>query len=196
MSRTCADLPHAILASPPFQEWSTKAVRDAFFASPKFPRLLNADAVKDTISRGLDGDHFAYVGKAADGTYDPFIFKKSLPAGEVEIADDVFLISRERAETVLAGKAPAPTPQQPPPGSNSQPPQRPGSGEQTVPLISVDWALDGRSTSAEMDAVLHQEVLAGRDQRKHEDRRHGHRRASEWDIEGDGDLRQLWRCAS
>ena len=24
-----------------FKEWSTKAVRDAFFASPQFPRLLN-----------------------------------------------------------------------------------------------------------------------------------------------------------
>ena len=77
---------------PALPEWSTKSVRDAFFASPKFPRLLKADAVKETISRGLDGQHFAYVGKAPDGTYEPFVYKKSLPASEVEIADDVFLI--------------------------------------------------------------------------------------------------------
>ena len=38
---------------PALPELSTKAVRDAFFASPKFPRLLNADAVKQTICRGV-----------------------------------------------------------------------------------------------------------------------------------------------
>lgn len=95
---------------PALPEWSTRAVRDAFYASPKFPRLLNGDAVKETISRGLDGGHFAYVGRTADGTYDPFIFKKSLPANEVEIAEDVFLLPKDRAEAYLAGKA-APPPQ-------------------------------------------------------------------------------------
>ncbi len=90
---------------PALPEWSTKAVRDAFYASPKFPRLLNGDALKDTISRGLDGGHFAYVGKVAGGTYEPFVFKKSLPASEVEIADDVYILSKERAEAFLAGKA-------------------------------------------------------------------------------------------
>ena len=28
---------------PAFTEWSTKSVRDAFFASPQFPRLLDPD---------------------------------------------------------------------------------------------------------------------------------------------------------
>ncbi len=36
---------------PAFKEWSTKAVRDAFFASPLFPRLLNADSVKETTPK-------------------------------------------------------------------------------------------------------------------------------------------------
>jgi hypothetical protein len=36
-----------------FREWSTRAVRDAFYASPLFPRLLNVDAIKDTIARGV-----------------------------------------------------------------------------------------------------------------------------------------------
>jgi hypothetical protein len=38
---------------PAFQEWNTKAVRDAFYASPLFPRLLNPDAIKETIARGV-----------------------------------------------------------------------------------------------------------------------------------------------
>jgi hypothetical protein len=61
-------------------------VRDAFYASPKFPRLLKADAVKDTISRGLDAGTIAYCGKTSDGQYEPFVYMRSLSAGDVEIA--------------------------------------------------------------------------------------------------------------
>lgn len=90
---------------PALPEWSTKSVRDAFYASPKFPRLLKPDAVKDTIARGLDAGTIAYVGKGSDGSYDPFIYKRSLGSGDVEIADDVYLIVRERAEEYTAKKA-------------------------------------------------------------------------------------------
>ena len=45
---------------PAFKEWSTKAVRDAFFASPLFPRLLRPESAKDTIARGVEG-RFARV---------------------------------------------------------------------------------------------------------------------------------------
>ena len=65
---------------PAFQEWSTKAVRDAFFASPLFPRLLNPDAVKETIARGVSNGQLAYVGKTAGGKYHPFNFKRSITA--------------------------------------------------------------------------------------------------------------------
>jgi hypothetical protein len=105
---------------PALPEWSTKSVRDAFYASPKFPRLLKPDAVKDTISRGLDAGVVAYVGKAADGSYEPFIYKRSLAAADIELADDVYLITRERAEEYLARKA-APTA----PSGGPQPPTTP-----------------------------------------------------------------------
>ncbi|HXU21061.1 MAG TPA: DUF499 domain-containing protein [Verrucomicrobiae bacterium] len=90
---------------PALPEWSTKGVRDAFYASPTLPRLLKPDAVKETISRGLDAGTLAYVGKAEDGHYAPFVFKRSLPASDVEISDDVYLITRERAEAYLAQRA-------------------------------------------------------------------------------------------
>ena len=48
---------------PAFTEWSTKAVRDAFFASPLFPRLLDAESVKETVARGVENSILAYVGK-------------------------------------------------------------------------------------------------------------------------------------
>lgn len=96
---------------PAFNEWSTKSVRDAFYASPQFPRLLNADVVKETIARGVEGGFLAYVGKGADGEYNPFVFANSLSASDVEISDDVFIISKETAEAYLqAAKANATAP--------------------------------------------------------------------------------------
>jgi hypothetical protein len=47
----------------------------------------------------------AYVGKATGGRYEPFIYKRSLPAADVEISDEVFVITAERAEAYLAEQA-------------------------------------------------------------------------------------------
>jgi hypothetical protein len=82
---------------PAFTEWSTKAVRDAFFASPQFPRLLDGESVKETIARGVSSGIIAYVGKAGGG-YKPFVFDTDLPAHEVEISDDLFIITAEEAK--------------------------------------------------------------------------------------------------
>jgi len=73
-------------------EWSTKAVRDVFFASPIYPRLTNQDAVKDVIAKGVSLGTFAYVGKSQDGGYDPVFYKQPLSPDEVEITEDMFLV--------------------------------------------------------------------------------------------------------
>lgn len=83
--------------SPAFKEWSTRAIRDAFYASPIFPRLLNADALKHTITRGVEEGVLAYVAKSADGTYAPFMFERSLDPADVEISDETFLLTRDAA---------------------------------------------------------------------------------------------------
>ncbi len=83
---------------PAFIEWSARSVRDAFFASPKFPRLLNAEAIKETIVRGVSEGLLAYIGKSPDGGYSPFVYKKSLDALDVEISEDMFIITSEEAE--------------------------------------------------------------------------------------------------
>jgi hypothetical protein len=83
---------------PVFTEWDTKSVRDAFFASPLFPRLLNAAAIKDTIARGVVEGLLAYVGKDRDGSYSTFIYKQPLDAADVLISDDMFIIKAEEAE--------------------------------------------------------------------------------------------------
>ena len=89
---------------PALPEWSTKAVRDAFFASPKFPRLLNADAVKQTICRGVEAGMMAYVVKETSGKYDPFMYRESLSEADLEVTDDVFLISKEAANAYIEGR--------------------------------------------------------------------------------------------
>lgn len=97
---------------PAFKEWSTKSVRDAFFASPQFPRLLNADVIKQTIARGVENGLLAYVGKTSSGDYKPFIFGSSsgLSSGDVEISDDMFIITRDAAESYKqAREVPVPT---------------------------------------------------------------------------------------
>ncbi len=80
------------------KEWSTKAVKDAAFASPVFPRLLSGDLIRDTIARGVSNSVLAYVGKAPAGGYDPFVFGVSMSPQEVEVSDDVYVITAETAE--------------------------------------------------------------------------------------------------
>jgi hypothetical protein len=95
---------------PAFTEWNTKAVRDAFYASPLLPRVLGADALKDTISRGVSDGRLAYASKNADGAYGDFVFGRELSALEVEFSEGVVLLRKDDAEKYLAGKAAAAAP--------------------------------------------------------------------------------------
>ena len=83
---------------PFFTEWSIKNIQDAFFASPTFPRLLEAKAVPEAIVHGVREGLLAYVGKSKNG-YEPFIFNQpNFSVQDVEISDDVFVIKGEVAE--------------------------------------------------------------------------------------------------
>ena len=84
---------------PALPEWSTKALRDAFYASPKLTRLSSPDVVKNTIARGVTEGQLAYAGKRGD-KYEPFVFKKILSVSEIEIGDDVIVLRREDAEAI------------------------------------------------------------------------------------------------
>jgi hypothetical protein len=86
---------------PALTEWSTKAVRDAFFASPRFPRLLVVEKLKETIARGVASGAIAYVGKTPDGRCDPFFFEDDIDSTEVEFSDDMFIITAEQAKKCI-----------------------------------------------------------------------------------------------
>lgn len=137
---------------PAITEWSTKQVRDVFYASPKFPRLLNSETVKDTISRGVEEGLFAYVGKTGTG-YEPFNYKKSLAPTEIELAEDVYLITRGTAEeylkqtaagmpTPVATPSPIPLPALPTNGSSPTPipqPVSPAPQSQPETIAGFTW---------------------------------------------------------
>lgn len=87
-------------------------MRDAFFASPEFPRLLETASVKETIAKGVSGGLIAYVGKTSGG-YDPFVYNQGISASEVEISDDVFIIRKDTAEEFLKSRQSSQTTSQP-----------------------------------------------------------------------------------
>jgi hypothetical protein len=117
---------------PAFKEWSTKSVRDAFFASPQFPRLLNSESLKETIARGVGNRVLAYVGKKPDGSYDPFHWKSSsLTAFDVELSDDMYILKPDVAEAYIEGKS------APSPDFVLQPPQFATEGISATPKLTL-----------------------------------------------------------
>ncbi len=82
---------------PAFVEWSTRAVRDIFFASPRFPRLLKPESIKETIAKGVSSGQLGYVSKDDKGDYDQFLFNSPISASDIDISEDMFIISKETA---------------------------------------------------------------------------------------------------
>lgn len=133
---------------PAFEEWSTRGVRDACYASPQFPRLLDPTAIKRTISKGVEAGQLAYVGKKPGGGYEPFIWRdaptKTIRPEEVEISDEVFIIRRETAEAFATGAKPTPIEPKVDPkiggsGAGTKPPQ-PGPISQPVEPVDQRFA--------------------------------------------------------
>lgn len=142
---------------PALPEWSTRNVRDAFFASPQFPRLLFPDAIKDTIARGVSNGQIAYAGKHGDGHFEPFVFEQALNADDVEISEDVFILTREAAvnyrdavKAAASGEKPTATATPPagstPVGGTSPTPVAPFPGDAPVPAPSDDEVTMGGQT--------------------------------------------------
>lgn len=136
---------------PALPEWSTKAVRDAFYASPRFPRLSSPDVIKATIAKGVAEGQLAYAAKR-DDEYEPFVFRKAMTTAEIEIGDGFVVLRREDAERIQtaidAGKPakpssiPPPMPPvavDPPGGRGASGSSPPGSGGQST-ISGFRWS--------------------------------------------------------
>lgn len=82
---------------PAFTAWSTKNLRDAFYQTPLFPRLVNPESLKTTISKGVAEGLIAYVGKQGE-KYEPFFFEDTIIASDIEISDDMYILKKEEAK--------------------------------------------------------------------------------------------------
>lgn len=83
---------------PAMTRWNTKSVRDAFFSSPLFPRVLNDEVIKETIARGVSEGLIGYASEQIPGKIDPFVFNESINSADIEISDDVFIVTSEEAQ--------------------------------------------------------------------------------------------------
>jgi predicted AAA+ superfamily ATPase len=79
-------------------EWSTKAVRDAFYSSPLLPRLINPDAIRRAIVDGISGEFIDYAVKDSSGQLRLRKPNDSLFDDNIEISDDVFILKEEDAK--------------------------------------------------------------------------------------------------
>jgi len=94
-----------------------------------------------------------YVGKAADGGYEPFYFNRQLGAADVEITDEMYIITRETAEAYEKkvaegqdGTGPEPeflTPDKPGIATTGGTPEKP-AGLEPIPakITQLTWAGD------------------------------------------------------
>jgi hypothetical protein len=141
-------------------EWSTKSVRDAFYASPLFPRLLSPEAIKETIARGVSNGQIAYVGKAGSGKYLAFNFEKTLTSFDVEVSEEMNIITKENAEAYRSrGSQPVQLPPAQPtiPGINVDPVSQPAppTGRARAGAVTTGADVIRRGAAAEVDELLH-----------------------------------------
>ena len=90
-----------VIWPPALVEWSTKAVRDAFYSSPQLSRLLNPNSIKRTISDGVTQGLLACASKDASGRLKLEKYKESLFEADVDISDDVYVLKAEEAQKLL-----------------------------------------------------------------------------------------------
>lgn len=90
---------------PAFTEWSTRNVRDTFYASPRYPRLLRSDTLAETIAQGVNDGVIAYVIKGSGGEYAQFHFKDpQFSVMNVDISEDTYIITTAMAQAYLDGR--------------------------------------------------------------------------------------------
>jgi len=127
---------------PAFKEWNTKSVRDVFYASPQFPRLVNSEEIKKTIATGVTNGIMAYVGKINDDEYHPFYFNKEMGSIEVEVSEDAYIITKETAMEYQKKlkDSPEEKPEETPPKLPKEQPKDDGKGKQIQNILEkIEW---------------------------------------------------------
>jgi len=91
---------------PAFKEWPTQKVRDDFYASPQYPRLLNPSAIQEMIVKAVKDRMLGYVGPQVAGVYQPFHFGDNLTVNQIELSHERFIITKAQAEAYIDARKP------------------------------------------------------------------------------------------
>jgi len=87
---------------PALPEWTTQSAKDAFFASPAFPRLLSSTAISNAVSSGVTQGLIGYAqGKNESGGFISVTFGKPMSASQVDISPDTFILKAEEAKKYI-----------------------------------------------------------------------------------------------
>ena len=87
---------------PALPEWTTQSAKDAFFASPAFPRLLSPGAIATVVSSGVTQGLIGYAtGKNQAGGFSNVLFNKPMSASQVEISPDTYILKPEEAQKYI-----------------------------------------------------------------------------------------------
>ncbi|HWQ24825.1 MAG TPA: DUF499 domain-containing protein, partial [Gaiellaceae bacterium] len=117
------------------EEWSTKAFRDAVYASPLFPRVTRADALKETIARGVRERLFGYAIKRS-GEYVRIVFGDELDPADVDFSEEVVLVPEELARQLQEAGPSVEAPVPAPAATAEAPAGAAPSGGEAVPLFT------------------------------------------------------------
>jgi hypothetical protein len=82
---------------PAFPYWGLKDLRDAFYSSPKFPRVIHSDGLKNTIIKGIASGLFALAQKQGNDLND-VVIGKTIGKGDFDLSDDFVILSPEEAK--------------------------------------------------------------------------------------------------
>lgn len=79
--------------APAFVEWPTEQVRDAFYSSPRLPRVLHKTAIASTIARGVSDGVIGYF------TVDSPEVRFGVPTSfsDIKISDEAYIVTAEEA---------------------------------------------------------------------------------------------------
>ena len=88
---------------PAFVEWSTKDLRDAFYASPLLPRVTSVEVIKQAIASGVAAGQLGLAGSKVNGSYAWLRFGEALESMDVEVSETVYVIREDTAKAALSG---------------------------------------------------------------------------------------------
>lgn len=90
---------------PALPEWPTRAVRDAFYASPALPRPRREEVVRRCIAEGVSKGIFALGSRGSDGALRVERFAQPLESAEVKLTEELLLLKAEQARALLEAEA-------------------------------------------------------------------------------------------